>query len=149
MHENGFYLYCVSYAYPENKHSLLDLISELRKIRVLKYAFELKTWHIWMHFFKPMHYSDEREVRLLYFKKDSDELKWIKTGDSQILAPVIEFAIKKGENEFPLVLSEIILGPKFPEAATNVVQIKYFKDLQKIEEDGGCPVKLSKIKGYR
>ena len=96
-----------------------------------------------------MHYWDEHEVRLLYFKKDTDEYKWIKTGDSQILAPVIEFGIEKGNNEFPLVLTEVILGPKFPEAATNAVQIKYLKELQQIEEDGDCPVTLSKIKGYR
>lgn len=63
--------------------------------------------------------------------------------------PVIEFNIEKGKNEFPLVLSEIILGPKFLEASTNAVQIKYLKELQQIEEDGDCPVTLSKTKGYR
>lgn len=46
-----------------------------------------------------------------------------------------------------VVSSEIILGPKFPETATNAAQIKYFKALQQIEEDGDCPVTPSKIKG--
>ena len=149
LEDKGFYLCCVNYAYSEDEHRHLDLISELKKLQIMGYTFDLRMWHIWMHFYKPIHYSDEREVRLLYFKQDSDEYKWIKTGDSQILAPVIEFGIEKGKNEFPLVLSEIILGPKFPEAATNAVQIKYLKELQQIEEDGECPVTLSKIKGYR
>lgn len=123
LEDKGFYLCCVDYANPEDEHTDLDLISELKKLQIMGYTFDLRMWHIWMHFYKPIHYSDEREVRLLYFKQDSDEYKWIKTGDSQILAPVIEFGIEKGKNEFPLVLSEIILGPKFPEAATNAVQI--------------------------
>ena len=125
------------------------MVSELSQMRVGDYTFEFKAWHIWKHFFKPIHYFDEREVRLLYIKQDVDQFKWIRTGDSKILAPVIEFGIEKGKNEFPLVLSEIILVPKFPESATNAAQIKYYKALQQIEEDGDCPVTISKIKGYR
>ena len=148
--ENDFFLYRMNYPYMLNgEHYELDLIADLRKMRIKGYGFEFKLWHIWKHFFKPVHYYDEHEVRLLYFKKDTDQFKWIKTGDSQILAPVIEFGIEKGKNESPLVLSEIILGPKFPEAATNAAQIMYFKSLQQIEEDGDCPVTISKIKGYR
>ena len=150
LKDKGFYLYEMSYAFPsEDKHKDLDVVSELKQLRVKDYAFEFKAWHIWKHFFKPIHYIDEREIRLLYIKQDSDQFKWIRTSDSKILAPVIEFEIEKGNNEFPLVLSEIILGPKFPEAATNAAQIKYFKTLQQIEEDGDCPVTISKIKGYR
>lgn len=150
LEKKGFFLYCVSYTYLiSEEHHELDVISDLRKMCINGYTFDFTMWHIWKHFFKPIHYYDEYEVRLLYFKKDTDEYKWIKTGDSQILAPVIEFGIEKGKNEFPLVLSEIILGPKFPEAATNAVQIKYLKELQQIEEDGDCPVTLSRIKGYR
>ena len=148
--KKGFFLYRMSYPYMlSGEHYELDSVSDLKKLRVKGFTFDFKMWHIWKHFFKPVHYWDEHEVRLLYFKKDTDEYKWIKTGDSQILAPVIEFGIEKGKNEFPLVLSEIILGPKFPEAATNAVQIKYLKELQQIEEDGDCPVTISKIKGYR
>ena len=150
LKETGFYLYDMSYAYPsEDKHEDLDVVSALTQMRVKDYTFEFKAWHIWKHFFKPIHYFDEREIRLLYMKQDSDQFKWIRTGDSKILAPVIEFGIEKGKNEFPLVLSEIILGPKFPEAATNAAQIRYFKALQLIEEYGDCPVTISKIKGYR
>ena len=150
LKEKGFYLYDMSYAFPdEDKHEDLDVVSELSQMRVGVYTFEFKAWHIWKHFFKPIHYIDEREIRLLYIKQDADQFKWIRTSNSNILAPVIEFGIEKGKNEFPLVLSEIILGPKFPEAATNAAQIKYFKALQQIEEDGDCPVTISKIKGYR
>ncbi len=150
LKQKGFFLYHMSYTYLlSGQHYELDSVSDLKKLKVKGFTFDFKMWHIWKHFFKPVHYWDEHEVRLLYFKKDFDEYKWIKTGDSQILAPVIEFGIEKGKNEFPLVLSEIILGPKFPEAATNAVQIKYLKELQQIEEDGDCPVTLSKIKGYR
>ena len=150
LDQKGFFLYRMSYPIMlSGNHSELNTALDLKKLRVNGFAFDFKMWNIWKHFFKPVHYWDEHEVRLLYFKKDTDEYKWIKTGDSKILAPVIEFGIEKGKNEFPLVLSEIILGPKFPAAATNAVQIKYLKELQQIEEVGGCPVTISKIKGYR
>ena len=100
----------------------------------MEYTFVFKNFHIWKHFFKPIHYRDEHEIRLLHFKNNGDKFKWIKTGDSQIFAPVIEFSIERGKNNFPL---------------TNVEQIRYYKALQEIEEDGDCPVTLSKIKGYR
>lgn len=150
LKDKGFHLFCVDYAYEEKgKHWRLDLLTHLRKMKVLDYTFDFEEWHIWRHFFKPSHYDDEYEVRLLYFNEDTDRFKWIKTGDSQILAPVVEFEITENNNEFPLELSEIILGPKFPEAETNAEQIRYFKELQKIKENGDCPVTLSKIKGYR
>ena len=142
-----FYLYYVSYADEENKHRELDLIAKLREMKIGEYSFEFKTWYIWKHFFKPVHYKDEKEVRLLYFKQPGDKLKWIKAGE--IMAPVIEFNIEKDQNEYPLVLSEIMLGPKFPEAQTNVVQIGYWKDLQGIKEEDSCMVVQSKIEGYR
>ena len=147
--EQGFYLYIVNYGNEKDSQWRLDLVADLQKLQIMEYTFVFKNFHIWKHFFKPIHYRDEHEVRLLYFKNNEDKFKWIKTRDSQILAPVIEFSIEKGKNKFPLVLSEIILGPKFPEAATNAEQIRYYKALQEIEENGDCPVTLSKIKGYR
>lgn len=150
LKEKGFHLFCVDYAYDEKgKHWILDLLAHIRKMKIIDYTFDFEEWHIWRHFFKPSHYDDEYEVRLLYFNEDTDRFKWIKTGDSQILAPVVEFEITENNNEFPLELSEIILGPKFPEVETNAEQIRYFKELQKIKENGDCPVTLSKIKGYR
>ena len=147
--EQGFYLYIVNYGNEKDSQWRLDLVADLQKLQIMEYTFVFKNFHIWKHFFKPIHYRDEHEVRLLYFKNNEDKFKWIKTRDSQILVPVIEFSIEKGKNKFPLVLSEIILGPKFPEAATNAKQIRYYKALQEIEENGDCPVTLSKIKGYR
>lgn len=149
LNSRGFYLYYVDYAATEYEHAKLNLLSKLMDIKIKGYSFEFNSWHIWKHFFKSVHYEDEKEVRLLYFKKDGDEFKWIKTGDSQILAPVIEFKISKSENEFPLILSEIMLGPKFPEMNTNMVQILYWKKLQNIEEEKDCTVTPSKIRGYR
>ena len=141
-----FYLYAVSYAEGE-RHNELDLIARLKELKIGDYSFEFATWYIWKHFFKPAYYKEEKEVRLLYFKQTSDQLKWIKAGT--IMAPVIEFGIEKGKNEYPLVLSEIMLGPKFLEAKTNVIQIGYWKKLQGIEEDAPCLVVPSKIEGYR
>ena len=141
-----FYLYAVSYAEGE-RHNELDLIARLKELKIGDYSFEFATWYIWKHFFKPAYYKEEKEVRLLYFKQTSDQLKWIKAGT--IMAPVIEFGIEKGKNEYPLVLSEIMLGPKFPEAKTNVIQIGYWKKLQGIEEEDPCLVVSSKIEGYR
>ena len=142
-----FYLYHVSYADEDNKHKELDLIAGLKDLKIGEYSFEFKTWYIWKHFFKPVYYKDEKEVRLLYFKQPEDQLKWIKAGT--IMAPVIEFNIEQAKNEYPLVLSEIKLGPKFPEAKTNAVQIGYWKQMQGIEEEDSCLVVQSKIQGYR
>ena len=147
--ERGFYLYMVNYANEKDRQWKLDLVAHLQNMRIRGYSFVFKNFHIWKHFFKPLHYRDEHEIRLLYFMKNGDRFKWIKTSDSQILAPVIEFNIERDNNEFPLILSEIILGPKFPHAATNIEQIRYYKALQQIKEAGDCPVTLSKIKGYR
>lgn len=142
-----FFLYYVSYAEEDNKHTELDLIARLKELKIFDYSFEFKTWYIWKHFFKPVYYKEEKEARLLYFRQKGDQLKWVKA--DSIMAPVIEFSIENGKDEYPLVLSEIMLGPKFPEAKTNVVQIGYWKKLQGIEEDGACMVVQSKIKGYR
>lgn len=83
----------------------------------------------------------------MYFRQKEDQLKWIKA--DSIMAPVIEFNIETRKNEYPLVLSEIMLGPKFPESKTNVVQIGYWKKLQGIEEEDPCLVVQSRIEGYR
>lgn len=142
-----FFLYYVSYADEHNKHKELDLIAKLKEVKIGEYSFEFKTWYIWKHFFKPVHYKEEKEARLLYFRQKGDQLKWVKA--DSIMAPVIEFSIENGKKEYPLVLSEIMLGPKFPESKTNVVQIEYWKKLQGIEEEDSCKVVESKIKGYR
>lgn len=142
-----FFLYYVSYADEENKHKELDLIAKLKELKIGEYSYEFKAWYIWKHFFKPVYYKEEKEVRLLYFRQKEDQLKWIKA--DSIMAPVIEFNIETRKNEYPLVLSEIMLGPKFPESKTNVVQIGYWKKLQGIEEEDPCLVVQSRIEGYR
>jgi len=141
-----FYLYHVSYA-DKYGHKELDMIARLSELKIGDYVFEFNTWYLWKHFFKPVFYKEENEVRLLYFQQKGDQLKWIKAGE--VMAPVIEFNIEKDKNEYPLVLSEIMLGPKFPEANTNTVQIGYWKKLQRIEEEEPCKVVQSRIEGYR
>lgn len=147
--KSDFLLYSVDYATSDGEHSALRLISSLLDMDINNHPLKFKLWRIWKHFFKPSYYMDECEVRLLYFKKPKDSLKWIKTCDSKILAPIIEFSIEKNKNEFPLILSKIILGPKFPEANTNSVQIQYFMEDQDVEREAQCPIIQSIIRGYR
>lgn len=151
MQDRGFYLARVSYAESDGTHPSLDFIKRCLNITINNCKFQFRNFNIWKHFFKPYDYIDEQEVRLLYQCKKGDEnnYKWIVTGD-QIISPVMEFDIGNGNNKFPLIINQLILGPKSPEKHTNAPELNLFANSQNIfSHIGKINVELSKIENYR
>lgn len=114
------------------KDARWKLLSHLStKLRIVGFQFQFRDNEKWMSFFKSGDYCYEQEVRLLYFesKDDHSSHDWVLSNSNNIINPFVQFdmSIKDGEimaNTFPLKLNKIILGPKCPERALNVKQIK-------------------------
>lgn len=120
-----FYLGRVKYANVGGEHDELIFLKEIiRKIRE-KLFFDTKfiLLYVWRHFFKPKEYDYEDEVRLLYLhrKVDNREKKWIIAEPYSIVNPMVIFDLSK--NEFPLKITEVMLGPKRPERQLNKSQL--------------------------
>lgn len=140
-----FILAPVSYAKEDKSHPQLDFIKELQD----SYHISLTTIDVWKHFFKSYEYEDEKEIRLLYKDVDKKKYKWIQaTGD--ILCPIVEFNIEKNNNEFPLILDKVYLGPKCMEKVVNKLQLSMFANNLNIEyNDDSIDILISKIDNYR
>ena len=163
---NNMILARVSYG-EKGVHKQLDLIKSLiyEFYDETSAKFEYKTYETWKHFFKPFEYEIEKEVRLLYIKNDTIKpLKndWIVTNNDKIFNPVVDF--KLNAEDFPLTITEIILGPNTPEKNVNVAQLKeyirHLSDRKKKDKKGNdtkvyeylisrLDVKLSEINNYR
>ncbi|OYU83372.1 MAG: hypothetical protein CFE24_11750 [Flavobacterium sp. BFFFF2] len=156
--KNHVLLHKVSYADRDRNHPQLEFlkltINDIKNILGLKFVYQKLRY--WQHFFKPFDYSTEKEVRLLVI--DSDEIPiekrdWMLTDSHSIIAPYID--IKLNHPEFPLILSEIILGPKCPEIKVNKFQLEELLRRKKSELFTGnkssqmTKVSISKIKNYR
>jgi hypothetical protein len=77
--------------------------------------------YVWRHFFKPKEYEHEKEVRLLYLPKQGTVARnWILAEPYTIVNPLALFNL----DEFPLEITEIILGHKSAERELNKVQLK-------------------------
>lgn len=126
-----FWLYPVSY---EDKHK--QIIIDFYNSR-----FKIKNIEKWIYFFKNQHFNTENEVRLLALEQ-SKKKEWYKTNDSSIINPYIEFDLN--DDNFPLELKKIVLGPKCPEAAYNRAQIEAM-----LNKKSEIEVSLSKIEIYR
>lgn len=143
--KDNFILAPVSYAEDSKTHARLDFLKELIDV----YHFVFPLIDVWKHFFKPSEYADEGEIRLLYKATDESKYKWIQ-GTGDILCPIVEFPIEKNDNQFPLVLKEVWLGPKFPETDINRSQIEMYTNQLDVKYDGGkLEVKVSLIDNYR
>ena len=147
--KDNFFFAPVSYADKKDNHKELDFVADLRNISIEGCRFLLKNLYIWKYFFKPKEYSDEDEVRLLYFSSNHQEkFDWIKTGTGMI-APMKKFAIidrnndfdKKQTDVYPLTLKGIWMGPRMPEWEENIKNIH-----QLTKEVFGWTVKDKKIK---
>lgn len=140
-----FLLQSVSYAEGKKKHHKLDIVKE-----IISNHFVLNEIDKWKHFFKAKDYSIEKEIRLLFIDEDksNDESivvkkDWLKTNNSSIINPYIDINIDS--EKFPLTLTEVMLGPKCPEMATNEEQLK-----ELIRQKGySIAVETSSIKNYR
>ena len=115
----------VKYANEQNQHPELLIIKEIiRRVRQeLFFDIKFVLLYAWRHFFKPIEYNYECEVQLLYIhRKEEREKKWIITEPYSTINPMIVFELKK--NEFPLKISEVMLGPKRAERQLNRSQLK-------------------------
>jgi len=100
--------------------------------------------NVWNSFIKDQDYEDEKEVRLLYWRRTDDlqDDTW-DLNNYNILTKYIFFNV----DDIPLEINKIILGPKLPEQELNQGQLKLFlkdhgiKNYKKVE--------ISKIRHYR
>lgn len=102
----------------------------------------------WKHFFKPKEYKTEKEIRLLLDKRDAKSSfteKWIHNTTYNIIHPILLFDKLQAENNFPLKIKEIILGPNMPEAELNQKQLTQLLKLKGLNIQVSC----SEIGVYR
>lgn len=148
----------VSYSEKNGTHPLLDFLKWVKRDieNILELTFEFRKLRYWKHFFKPNEYSIEKEVRLLVIDNDEvpiEKRDWVLTESHSILNPIID--IKLNHPKFPLILNEIILGPKCPETEINKVQIEELLRFKKLDmtliekKYFKIDVKISNIKNYR
>lgn len=138
--QKGFLIQAVSYANEQGIDPKLEIIKNLINNNIV-----FKDIDKWKHFFKSKDYSVEQEVRVLFQSKDSVKKRdWIISKDYSIINPFLEFNIFNNSG-FPLVLKEIILGPKCPEQETNIYQLN---ELAK-QNDLSISIRPSDIKNYR
>lgn len=157
-----FFLAPVCYEHKDGTFPELDYIGKLISNPVKGRYLVLNRLPIWQHFFKPKEYVDEKEIRLLYIDKANKakgkvhkskfQKKWIMDGTSHIIAPIITFSITDTKNEYPLVLKEVILGPKSPEKEQNRNQLGFIIEDNRIKvsiKNKLNVASLSSIKNYR
>lgn len=126
---------------------------EIQLLRKISLAIESKTkmkliynnMHQWCHFYKPKDYEIEKEVRLQFIKKIDEETDWVNANSINIINTFTTINLLKND-EFPLILKEIILGPKFPEKDINMGQIRTLLNTKGFVD---VEVKLSRIHNYR
>lgn len=150
---NKFIIAPISYARDSQQaHPELDLISKISNINIEGKKFCFKRLSIWQHFFKPYEYRDEQEVRLLYLhSSDNRSVKWIHESHFGIITPIVTFSINENNNEFPLILNKITLGPITREADINKDQLTSLIKSKNIKIDGDIDhlVEKSTISHFR
>lgn len=132
-HSNNDNIYVgrVSYAASESEHAELSAVECFVKgTHDNGELLDLTEFQIWKHFFKPHHYAIEKEVRILFFNdtirkspeiKYKKEVNW-KISDYGSINPYVTFEWK--DDELPLTLKGILLGPIVPEKITNHLQLR-------------------------
>ncbi len=139
----------ISYARPDGSHPELDAISffidGLSASLGIKFRFIYLD--IWKHFFKTKDYAIEDEVRVLYLNDGAFapvSQGWVITHPDKITAKYVVFDLNA--HAFPLHLTNITLGPNFPDPLVNRRQLEVLLD-----EEGftGVNVVNSKIESYR
>ena len=92
---------------------------------------------------KPKDYKIEAEVRVLYENKKIKKPHWFLAKPINVLSSYIDVELN---DDFPLKLKEIILGPKCPEKETNRDQLNVLLKRMDFEN---VKVDFSKIDNYR
>lgn len=130
LNKNGFYIAPVSYAQDVNFHFELEIIKKIREKLRTCWQIELREWEVWKHFFKKKLYSIEKEIRLLYFPAEdvfsaSVSNKWFIDDRTSTYTEMKLFDISNQYSHFPLSVSKVILGVKFPNKKVNAVLLNY------------------------
>lgn len=150
---NNILLNKVSYADKKGQHNELNFLKYIqeRTVEETSYPFKFNKLNYWKHFFKPYDYQDEEEIRLIVINDENYKIKteWVLTHSHSIINPMIFLDIK--DNNFPLILQKIILGPKCPEKELNCIQLKEMirKIGNSITHLEKLNVECSKIENYR
>jgi hypothetical protein len=105
--------------------NLLKLFSSYTKrISDGKVGFFFKNSDIWGRFFKPLEFSYEEEIRMLQLSDKKDkEFEWDIIND--VVVPK-SFVKMTNNGDFPVLLLQVYLGPNFPQAKLNKIQIQHF-----------------------
>ena len=109
-----------------------------------KIPFAPRDFHCWAHFYKPLEYKIEREIRLVYVNNGELNKEWILSKPFNIVNSSVEVPLNT--EDFPLKLCKIILGPKCPEREVNLKQIEIFLKESKLDD---VDVEYSTIDSYR
>lgn len=151
--KKGFILKSVSYQRENGDHPELNILQCLLAIKVGGFTVTLKSLNIWQHFFKPKEYAFEEEVRLLYqLPTDSsgvNSIKWIVNSEFNIMTPIVTFPVLSTDNQVPLIIEGIILGPKLIEREINQRQTLYLLKANDIMNASNIVVEISSIQHYR
>ena len=147
--KDDFYVAPISYGIDEKSHPELDFLKYVLGININHWHFHFNHWMIWKHFFKSFRFKDEKEVRLLYLSnaKKTEDKKWIENSESGIVSKMLMFPMIPN-NEFPLRLCNVIVGPKAPEP-TKIAEQFAFIVSQEWDTYTPIVIRESKIKEYR
>ena len=162
----NFFLAPICYARNEQQeHPELEFIKKLQEEKINGKSLKFNRLFIWKHFFKPFEYRDEKEIRLLFNKKciasepkdfgkdenPSFQRKWIYESEFGIISPIVTFSVEKNNNQFPLLLNKITLGPKAKEVNVNINQLTYLIEVKGIKHINTSNnfITESNIKHYR
>lgn len=136
---SSFAIAPISYADKNGLDPNLELVKNLLDANIGGAKFQLNEWSIWQHFFKPYEYRDESEIRLLFWdephynedekkeevpgKNPEFKRKWILESSYGVVAPIVCFKIAPNPSSFPLIIKQIMIGPKNKEKEQNYEQV--------------------------
>ena len=148
--KGDFYISCISYGESEKIHRELDFIRGVSMMNINHWQFQFNRWRIWKHFFKSFRFKDEKEVRLLYLSegKKKEEKQWIENSESGIVSKMLLFPMIP-TNAFPLILTNVIVGPKAPEPRKIAEQFSFIVSQEWSAYSTPILIRQSDIREYR
>lgn len=151
--DHSFILAPVSYGLDKDNHPELDFANAILSLKLDNRNLTFETWCYWKHFFKDYRYAVEKEVRLLYTGSGCGKRSWILVDDNEIPCTISVFSLKtlpNHSNDFPLTLSEIMIGLRCTDIETKKRQFEELIKERNVGYDRGfAEVSTSKINNYR
>ena len=141
----------ISYGESKDKHLELDFIKGINNWVNKGWRFKFNRWNIWKHFFKSYLFKDEHEYRILFLSSEDSkaELRWIMDSTNSIISRIALFDVE--DENFPLELKSVLVGPKCPEQESNVGQLTFMNHVQGVikSQEYRTVVRPSDITDYR